>query len=68
MAKIRCLQCLEILESQYRHHFVQCHCPNQTFVDGGNSYLRCGAVDLSLIEVLETPQDTQGENNDPKIL
>ena len=39
MSKAKCLQCGQILESTYRHHFVQCDCPNQSFLDGGNDYV-----------------------------
>ena len=49
---IKCLMCNTILESKYRHNYVQCSCPNQTFNDGGLSYNRVGGKDLSLIENL----------------
>lgn len=49
---VRCLVCKTILESKYRHNYVQCSCPNQTFNDGGLSYNRVGGKDLSLIENL----------------
>lgn len=53
MSKVQCLECMEILESEYTHDFQQCSCPNQTFVDGGSAYIRCGGVDLEKIIVLE---------------
>lgn len=49
---VKCLVCNTVLESKHRHHFVECQCENQTFVDGGMSYIRCGAKDLDLIENL----------------
>ena len=49
---VKCLQCGEILESKNRHHMSMCHCPNQTFTDGGLSYNRVGGKDLSLVENL----------------
>ena len=49
---VRCLVCNTILESKYRHNYVQCSCPNQTFNDGGLDYNRVGGKDLSLIENL----------------
>lgn len=55
MSKIKCLECGKILESKHRHDFQQCKCPNQTFIDGGNIYLRCGGVDLSKIEHIIEP-------------
>ena len=49
---IKCLVCNTILESKHRHDFQQCNCSNGAFVDGGLSYERLGAIDLSLIENL----------------
>jgi hypothetical protein len=39
--RIRCTKCGDIIQSVYRHDYVTCSC-GKTFVDGGNSYLRCG--------------------------
>jgi len=40
MTKIKCTLCGEILESKYRHDYVECSC-GKTFADGGNSgYIR----------------------------
>jgi len=52
MGKVRCLKCSEILESKFRHDFQQCSCENETFVDGGNDYLRYGGMNMNLIEIL----------------
>ena len=49
---VKCLVCNTILESKYRHDYVQCSCPNQTACDGGLEYQRTLAVDLDLIENL----------------
>ena len=49
---VKCLVCNTILESKYRHNYVQCSCPNQTFNDGGLDYQRVGGKDLNLIEDL----------------
>ena len=49
---VKCLVCNTILESKYRHNYVQCSCPNETACDGGLEYQRTLAVDLSLIENL----------------
>ena len=51
MNKIRCLNCGTILESKSVHDFQSCGCDNQTFVDGGDEYMRCGGMDMTLIEV-----------------
>lgn len=53
--KIKCLQCGQILESKFRHDFKMCDCPNETFIDGGNDYLRYGGMDLSKIEHIIEP-------------
>ena len=49
---IKCLQCNTVLESKYQHDYQSCQCSNQSFVDGGLSYSRVGAMDLNLIENL----------------
>jgi hypothetical protein len=54
MGRIQCTLCGEILESKSTHDFVMCHCDNQTFVDGGNDYMRAGGKDLNAIKVLPT--------------
>jgi hypothetical protein len=54
MGKLQCLKCGEILESKFTHDFVMCKCDNQTFIDGGNDYMRAGGKDLNAIKVLPT--------------
>lgn len=49
---VKCLECGEVLVSKSQHHYVQCHCENQTMTDGGNLYQRCGGKDLDKIENL----------------
>jgi hypothetical protein len=39
--RIKCLKCGDIIESTYRHDFVQCSC-GACFVDGGHDYMRVG--------------------------
>lgn len=41
MGKVRCLDCGDIIESTHRHDFVTCSC-GESFVDGGDAYLRTG--------------------------
>lgn len=53
---VLCKVCLDVLESKYRHDFVQCKCENQTFTDGGTSYQRTGGKDLALVEIIESPR------------
>lgn len=43
-----CLECGDIIESLYRHHFVQCSC-GKLFTDGGKDYIRRGYNDESLV-------------------
>lgn len=50
MSKIKCLECNTILESHRVHDFVECGCPNGSFLDGGDDYMRMGGVDLSKIK------------------
>ena len=56
---IQCKLCGEIIESTYRHSFVECKC-GACAVDGGHDYLRCCSqyedcyIDLS--ETIEIPE------------
>ena len=38
---IKCLKCGDVIESTYRHDWVQCSC-GACFVDGGRDYMRVG--------------------------
>ena len=54
---IKCLKCGDVIESTYRHNFVQCSC-KACFVDGGHHYMRIGGnredwEDLSEWEMVE---------------
>ena len=61
---IKCLVCNTILESKHQHHFLECGCKNQAFVDGGLVYTRVGAVDSDLVENLcEYVEMTRGERD-----
>lgn len=50
---IECLSCGKVLVSFNRHDFKCCGCKNDTFIDGGSDYLRCGGKDLKKIKVLK---------------
>ena len=39
--KIKCKKCGDIIESKYRHDFVECKCKS-VFADGGLDYQRVG--------------------------
>ena len=61
---IKCLVCNTVLESKHQHHFLECGCKNQSFVDGGLLYTRAGGVDLDLVENLcEYVEMTRGERD-----
>jgi hypothetical protein len=47
---IDCLDCGETIVSYHRHDYKTCGCRNQATVDGGNDYLRYGAVDFNKIK------------------
>ena len=55
---IKCNLCGDIIESKFRHHFVECSC-GACFVDGGHAYQRIGFkeegcyTDLSVIEEID---------------
>lgn len=57
--RVQCLECGKIIESKWRHNFVSCECSNETFVDGGKDYMRCGGKDLNKIKVLAPIQDDE---------
>ena len=48
---VTCLECGAELVSYHRHDYKTCGCPNSAMVDGGNSYIRAGAVDLANISI-----------------
>ncbi len=50
---LQCLQCKRILVSFNRHDYKLCGCSNDTMIDGGHDYLRCGGKDLSKIKLLK---------------
>lgn len=55
--RAQCLVCMEVIESRFRHEFVECSC-GAIFVDGGKAYLRRGARDFSkLLELSEYEDD-----------
>ena len=61
---VKCLVCNTVLDSKHQHHFVECGCRNQSFVDGGLMYSRVGGVNLDLVENLcEHVEMTRGERD-----
>lgn len=45
-----CLECGTILVSLSGHDYRSCGCPNQTMIDGGASYQRCGGISLHKVK------------------
>ncbi len=62
--RAKCLVCGDVIESTFRHHYVECSCGN-IFVDGGKDYSRIGYRDgedsyISMVEYAENrPQSRQ---------
>ncbi len=52
----KCNKCKDIIESKYRHDFVECRC-GAIFVDGGKNYLRRGYQKEEDITELSTYED-----------
>jgi hypothetical protein len=46
---VLCLDCGTLLASVSGHDYRTCDCPNFAMIDGGNNYLRCGAMNLDRI-------------------
>ena len=63
--KMRCRSCGAVLESTFRHDFVECNCDNRSFVDGGLDYLRYGGVDMTLLEDLCEYEEVKSEYKKP---
>jgi hypothetical protein len=53
---VRCLACGRVLISRSVHDYRVCGCPQETSVDGGSAYLRCGGADMSLVAILVDPE------------
>jgi hypothetical protein len=51
--KCQCAQCKDVIESKYRHDFVQCMC-GSIFTDGGTDYLRRGGCIENIIDMSDT--------------
>ena len=62
---VQCLQCNMVLVSFDRHDYKTCNCPNQTMIDGGYDYLRCGGKDMSKVQFLKItkPRNWKGWKN-----
>lgn len=50
--RAKCKLCRDVIESTFRHDFVECKC-RAIFVDGGKAYLRRGGKREDIIELSE---------------
>lgn len=62
MAKIKCLECGDIIESKHRHDMVWCSCGG-LFIDGGDEYIRIGGRNIYNYENIEDSQSNKEDNN-----
>ena len=56
MSKAMCASCGDVIESKHRHDFVSCGC-GETFLDGGDEYIRAGGMPIFI-------KDNEEEEND----
>ena len=62
--KSKCMRCGDVIESKYRHDFVECSC-GSIFVDGGLDYLRRGYLEKGedcFVELSEFSEDKDEKN------
>jgi len=62
--KAKCMRCGDIIESKFRHDFVECSC-GSIFVDGGKDYLRRGYLEKGedcFIELSEFMEEEDEKN------
>ena len=52
MSRGQCLDCKDIVESKHRHDFQRCKC-GQSFIDGGDDYIRGGGLLVHILDVLD---------------
>jgi hypothetical protein len=55
--RCKCAKCGDIIESKFRHDWVQCKC-GAISTDGGTAYLHRGAMDLNdIIDMTEWEEE-----------
>lgn len=57
----RCRKCGVVIESKFRHDFVECKC-GEIFVDGGHEYLRRGYIDKTNFEELSVEKEEANDS------
>ena len=45
---LQCDNCKDVIQSQYRRHFITCKC-GEIFTDGGDDYFRCSANENTVV-------------------
>ena len=63
--RCKCKVCGAILESKFRHHFVECNCndgDNRIFTDGGYDYTRRGGCFDNIISLDEWGEEIDEDN------
>lgn len=63
---IQCNLCGDIIESSYRHDFVECSC-KACFVDGGHDYQRIGYAEEGCYTNLSVYEDVPFLYNDEEL-
>ena len=63
---IQCNLCGDIIESTYRHDFVECSC-KACFVDGGHDYQRIGYTEDGCFTNLSVYEDVPFRYKDEKL-
>jgi hypothetical protein len=56
MSKIQCTSCNDIIESKHRYDCTHCKCKD-TFIDGGDVYLRYGFKKEPPIIIEDVPKE-----------
>lgn len=62
-----CLVCGAVLRSRSRHDFQQCGCSNMLHVDGGEDYIKRGAVDMAKVQEIHTEEEYMAAKLGPYI-
>ena len=66
MNRCKCRLCGTVIESKHRHDFVRCKC-GEIFTDGGDDYIRRGAM-TTFENIIDMPDDVWYDENLQDIL
>ena len=45
---LQCGKCKDVIQSQYRRHFIACQC-GDIFTDGGEDYMKCSTNEDTIV-------------------